>query len=83
MAYVRTAGWNKAAVVTPSDTVDLPAPSQALYVGSAGLNITGLLEDGSSLLLTAIPVGAIIPIKFKRIMATGTTATAIVSLWDV
>lgn len=72
-------GWNKAFVITPDDAVNLPLATQAIYVGGTG-NITGVLPDGSTVLISAIPVGAQIPVQFKRINATGTTATLIVGL---
>jgi hypothetical protein len=80
-------GWNRAKVVTPSDTVDLtdsanqPVIAQALYVGGAG-NVVFVMPDGVTVLVTAPPVGSILPIKFKRINATNTTATLLVALWD-
>lgn len=82
MADQITAGYNKCIVVTPSDTVDLPGVSEELYVGGTG-NITGMLPDGSTVLISAIPIGQRINVAFKRIMSTGTTATLINSFWTV
>lgn len=77
-------GWNKAFAIVPSDTVDLASvsgqmPTHGVYVGGAG-NVTGVLLDGTTALFTAPPVGSIIPVQFKRINATGTTATLLVGL---
>ena len=66
--------------VTPSDTILLTC--RAIYIGGAG-NIA-LSVDGvtPSVVITAPPVGTILPILLEqgRVMATGTTATAIVAL---
>jgi hypothetical protein len=66
--------------VTPNDGT--PVSCSAIYIGGAG-NIT--LSTGLSapaITFTAPPVGTILPIMLDqgRIMATGTTATAIVIL---
>ena len=80
-------GWNRAKAVTTSDTADLtnsanqPVLAQAIYVGGAG-NVALMMPDGVTVTITAPPVGSIIPIKAKRVMATNTTATALVALWD-
>jgi len=75
---------NKWVVQTPSDTVDVAeifgqGPA-ALYIGGAG-NLTVLDVDGRTVLFTAVPVGTILPIRPKRIMATGTVASAIVAIY--
>lgn len=85
MAEGMPIGWDKAVAITPSDTVDIlpnSAPIRALYVGGAG-NVTGVLLDGTAILFTAPPVGAVIPVQLKRVNATGTTATALVGLFEV
>ena len=67
--------------VTPSDTT--PITCRAIYVGGAGnVTVSPVLTGGTPILFTAPPVGSIIPIELNqgRIMATGTTATALVAL---
>ena len=68
-----------AVVVAPSDTVDLVTASRALYVGSAGGNIS-VQMNGNTVIFTAVPIG-ILPIQCTRVNLTGTTSTNIVSLW--
>lgn len=68
-----------AQAVTPHDSTDLPSLTRALYVGSAGGNITAVI-NGTAILFTAVPIG-ILPIQCSRVNATGTTSTAIVALW--
>lgn len=69
-----------AAVITPHDSTLLASPTNALYIGGTG-NITALLMDDTTVLISAIPVGTYLPLRVKRINATLTTATLIVGLW--
>lgn len=73
----------RAAVVTPSDTVDLTSYAKALYVGVAGnvrvLTVGG--EDADALTFANHPVGWL-PVQVRRVLATGTTATQIVAAFD-
>lgn len=66
------------AAVTPSNSVDLPAPTRGLFVGVAG-NISVEMRNGT-VLFTNVPVG-ILPIQCTRVNYTGTTATSMVALW--
>jgi hypothetical protein len=67
--------------VAPSDTVDLPQPSDAVWVGGAG-NVAAVMQDGTVSVFTAVPAGVALPIKARRINATLTTATLLVALYD-
>lgn len=70
------------AAVTPSDTAgsgDLTYVSRSIYVGGAG-NVVAITIADAEVTFTAVPVGTILPIRAKRIKATGTTATNLVSL---
>jgi hypothetical protein len=62
--------------ITPSDTVDLPENVRAIYVGGAG-NITVQDLRGNTRLYQAVSIGTWQPISAKRVMSTGTTATAL------
>ena len=67
--------------VTPNDSADLPGGlCRSLYVGGAG-DVTALDEDGNSSVHKAVPAGARLPIRAKRVMATGTTATFILAYY--
>jgi hypothetical protein len=76
----------RAAAVTPSDTVNIPAVTGGsnngcvLYVGGAG-NLKVLTVGGDEVTFTAVPVGTFVPVQVLRVFATGTTATSIVALW--
>lgn len=66
--------------VTPDDTTLLAESTRAVYVGGAG-NISVLpVGQGTSVTLTGVQGGTILPIRVARVNATGTTATAIVGL---
>jgi hypothetical protein len=66
-----------AGAITTSDTVD--QFWTGIYVGGAG-NVSVVMEDGSTVTFTAPPVGTILPIRVKRVRATGTTATLLIGL---
>jgi len=65
--------------VTPSDTTLVTC--RAIFIGGAG-NITVSKDASSTGVLFAVVAGQILPLMLEqgRIMATGTTATGIVSL---
>ena len=89
MAYQKLQA-NRAASVTPSDTVDIPSISTdpgagrnngcVLFVGVAG-NIRVLTVGGDDVTFFGINTGAFIPVQVLRVFATGTTAGSILALW--
>jgi hypothetical protein len=66
--------------VTPSDTVDLPRETRALYVGVSG-DLSLVTADGSPVTLGGIPGGSLLPVRATRVKATGTTADQLVGLY--
>jgi hypothetical protein len=69
-----------AVAVTPSDSVDLPEFTTALYVGGSGdLRVT--MMDGEIVTFTAAPAGWH-PIRVRRVWSSGTTAASIVAVWQ-
>lgn len=65
-----------AVVVTVSDTeADPNGPFNALYVGVAAGNIKLQTLEGSTVTLTAVPIG-VLKIGCSRVWSTGTTTTA-------
>lgn len=67
--------------VTPSDSLDFPSITRGIYVGSAGLNVSVLLQgDTAPVVWKLVPVG-IMPVAAKRVYATGTTATDMIALF--
>ena len=76
--YFTNQAYKNAAAVTTSDTAD--NYGVGLYVGGAG-NVSVVTEGGQTAVFTAPPVGSIIPVRFVKVNATGTTATLLVRLW--
>ena len=74
--YSECAG--KAEAVTPSDTVDL-ANVSVIYVGVTG-NIAIITAGGDEVTLQNAQAGSVVPIRVKRVKATGTTATGLIAL---
>ena len=68
--------------VTKSDTVDVRAgdKSDALWIGTPGDGtLAVIMADGQSAAFAGVPAG-LLPISVKRVMSTGTGASAIVVL---
>jgi hypothetical protein len=79
----------RAAVVTPSDTVNIPyvggdgtTPSWActLYIGTGG-NLRVLTEGGDDITFVNVLGGTTLPVNVVRVFATSTTASNIIALW--
>lgn len=65
--------------VIPSDTQDIPFASRALNVAESGtIRVTTL---SGQIATVAVSAGVPFPLRCKRIWATGTTATGIVSMY--
>lgn len=65
--------------ITPDDGTDLTQIPRAIYVGSAG-DLAVVMKGGGTVTFTGVPAGALLSIRTARILATGTTADAIVGL---
>lgn len=66
------------ATVTPSNSVNLAAPTRGLYIGTAG-NLSVEMLNGTVDFPNVQP--GIFPIQVTRVNSTGTTATNIRALW--
>ena len=62
--------------ITPSDTVDLPAPIRAVTIGTAGGVIKYIGRDGETRTTGPLPINTY-SMEATRILATGTTATGL------
>jgi len=70
-----TAQCRKVSAPALSDTVDLVDIPKSLWVTGAG-NIIGIPVDGAASVTFAVAAGTVFNfVRFKRIFATGTTAT--------
>ncbi len=65
--------------ITPSDSVDLTTPA-ILWIGGAGTITVDTLNE-TSVLISGVPAGILLPLVVKKVHATGTTATLIVGLY--
>lgn len=65
--------------VTPDNSNDLPNPAVAIYVGGGPGDVKADDEYGNTATFKAVPQGTILKGAFKRIYATGTTATLLVA----
>ena len=71
-------------VVTPSDTVDLAELPRAIYASkgsSSHSDVSVILAGDNTPVTFVLARGEIVPVRAKRVMATGTDATAIVALY--
>jgi hypothetical protein len=66
--------------ITPDDDNDLDYVPKAIWVGGAGDLTVICFEDGSPVTLVGCQDGQIVPIRAKRVMATGTDATDLVAM---
>lgn len=73
--YLDTGPATRIVDVTPSDTADIEPP-RAIWVGVAG-NLRIMNIDMTFATTQSVPGGILLPMRPRRIMATGTTADAI------
>lgn len=77
--YRSTVSGRKLVAITPNDNVDLTTPIRGIIVGTAGV-INGIAINDTSAVQVPVAAGVVIPIQFKRILATSTTALNIVGV---
>lgn len=65
--------------VTPSDGADLTNWALAIYVGGSG-DVRLVTWGGETVTFANAPVG-VLPVRARRVLATGTTATGLVGLY--
>jgi hypothetical protein len=65
--------------VTPNDSTDLSETTRALYVGAAG-SVAAVMASGASVSFGSVASGTVLPVRVARVLATGTTASAILGL---
>jgi hypothetical protein len=59
----------------------LARPTRALYVGGTGNVAVRMVGDQTTPIFSAVPAGAILPIRVDKVLSTGTTATSIVGIF--
>ena len=65
----------EAEAVTAHDSTNFTKVARALYIGAGG-NATVVLENNDTVLFNGLIAGTILPIRCKRVNATGTTIPA-------
>lgn len=72
----------KAFNIAPNNATDLAIATKAIYIGGAGTLSVELVGDepGSSVTFTGISAGSLLPIRVRKVLATGTTATLLIGL---
>jgi hypothetical protein len=76
----------RAAVITKSDTVNIPNPGNGqveacvLYIGTGGI-LRVLTASGDDITFTNVPNGSFFPVQVIRVFASTTSATDIIGLW--
>ena len=75
-----TSPAENARAVELSDAEDLPRITRALYVGGAG-DVAVRMAGGDVVTFANLQAGSLVPLRIARVMATGTTASALVGLW--
>lgn len=73
--------YSGAFAITPHDTNKLTSAVRAIYVGGAGNIVLQVPGSTTNITFTAVPVGTILKVNAWRVLATGTTATALVGLY--
>ncbi len=71
--------YARAEAITPNDSTDLTNSTRAIWIGGAG-NVKVDTVEGDTVTLVGALVGTILPIRARRVYATGTTATNLVGL---
>lgn len=73
-----------ARAITPTDNALLPlGPTRYVYNGAAAACALAVIlaDDTAAVTLAGVPIGAVLPIRAKVVMATNTTCTALIGLW--
>lgn len=70
-----------AGAVTPNDSTDLTNLPKAIYVGTGGSLVVRLADDSTNVTLSNVADGSLLPLRVKRVIATGTTASGIVAFY--
>lgn len=69
-----------AVAVVAHDSTDFATDARSIYVGVTG-DVTLLTSGGEVITFTAVPAGAILPIRTRRVNTTSTTASNMVALY--
>ena len=65
--------------ITPNDSTDFTHTARAVYVGVAG-DVAVETVEGSTVTFVGAAAGSILPVRCKKVLSTGTTATSLVGM---
>jgi hypothetical protein len=65
--------------ITPSDDTDLTIATRGIYVGVSG-DLKVITLKGTTLTFVGLAAGIIHPLRVKRVVSTGTSATDIIGV---
>lgn len=74
-------GFNYSEPIVPSDTVNFERPTDAIYVGTAGV-VQVVWGNNRAAAFTA-SAGQILPVRATRVNANATTATMMQALYQI
>jgi hypothetical protein len=72
---------SSAATITPNNGVTFTTICRAVYIGGAGNLTIDVADGGTNIAFNGLTAGTILPVRTKRVYATGTSATALVCLY--
>lgn len=75
-----TVSASHVAAVTPSDVTVFDSSTRGLYIGGTG-DVAVTMESGAVETFIGVIGGSILPIRCTKVMATNTTATALLALF--
>lgn len=61
--------------IVPDDNNDLAQTTRALYTGKGGTLVCILADDSVEITFSSVPAGQILPLRVRRVKATGTTVS--------
>ena len=73
-----TAPAAQAFAIIPSNTVELPQPTKAIYVGTGGHVTLRALRSSADVVYRNVPAGSYLTVRAVYVRATGTTAADLV-----
>lgn len=75
-----TAPARAAEAIVPNDTGEIAHFTRAVYVGTTG-DLAAVTLNGDAVTFRNLPAGSFLPVRLRKILATGTTAADIIALW--
>jgi hypothetical protein len=66
--------------ITPNDAADLAAETRGLWVGASG-DLSLVLASGDEVTMPGVVGGTLLPLRVRRVKASGTSATQLVGLY--